>query len=470
LGEAYSLTNNEKYAIEYKNQILDWIRNNPVRYSPNWSCTMEVSIRVSNWIVSLLYFIDSITIDDEFLRIIMESIFEHGYHIRNNLENLQSFNSNHYIADISGLFLISIICPWLSDSNAWLRKSQRALECEIVNQTRNDGWNHESSTAYHRLVSEFFLYTYLIGSHLNHSFSSDYTSVLKKMVLVLYDIMKPDDTFPQIGDNDSGRFLVFNHDYGNDSLNVRYMVDTSVRLDLLNFEESANISAKSYSDSGRFLYKTDILYFLLSAGPKGQMGNGGHAHNDVFSFELNIKGRDIIVDPGTFCYTGDKKMRNSFRSIQNHNTLYWPDMEPCSLNNGLFHLAEEGKIKIISNLNIENVFSASYSYSGRSHIRRIFINKSNEEIIIEDSCSHPGSMIAINFAAEIIPFIKEQTIQINELKFTLTGFSSIEMIDSNVSPRYGILISAKKIVARLNGLKSIQKISIPKNQNNNRLS
>ena len=74
------------------------------------------------------------------------------------------------------------------------------------------------------------------------------------------------------------------------------------------------------------------------------------------------------------------------------------------------------------------------------------------------------------FTAEIIPFIKEQTIQINELKFTLTGFSSIEMIDSNVSPRYGILISAKKIVARLNGLKSIQKISIPKNQNNNRLS
>ena len=36
----------------------------------------------------------------------------------------------------------------------------------------------------------------------------------------------------------------------------------------------------------------------------GQDGNGGHAHNDQLSIELNVDGEDWIADPGTYLYHG----------------------------------------------------------------------------------------------------------------------------------------------------------------------
>ena len=48
LGEAYVLTGEEKYAWEVANELNDWIDTNPLMYSVNWTCAMEVAIRAVN--------------------------------------------------------------------------------------------------------------------------------------------------------------------------------------------------------------------------------------------------------------------------------------------------------------------------------------------------------------------------------------------------------------------------------------
>ena len=43
---------------------------------------------------------------------------------------------------------------------------------------------------------------------------------------------------------------------------------------------------------------------------------GSHAHNDIFSIELNVDGKDIIIDPGSFVYSSNETVRNQFRSVK----------------------------------------------------------------------------------------------------------------------------------------------------------
>lgn len=50
LGQAYWITNDEKYAREFIAQVTDWIISNPWPWGVNWSCTMDAAIRVVNWL------------------------------------------------------------------------------------------------------------------------------------------------------------------------------------------------------------------------------------------------------------------------------------------------------------------------------------------------------------------------------------------------------------------------------------
>jgi len=83
-----------------------------------------------------------------------------------------------------------------------------------------------------------------------------------------------------------------------------------------------NLTFTAYQGIGLYIFRSSRLYLLISAGPNGQNGNGGHAHNDKLSFELNIDGKDIFVDPGTYLYTPFPDVRNMFRSTKVHNTIY----------------------------------------------------------------------------------------------------------------------------------------------------
>jgi len=82
-------------------------------------------------------------------------------------------------------------------------------------------------------------------------------------------------------------------------------------------------TARHSPDTGWFFTRTgwsesdSFLYF--DCGPMG-MGPGGHAHADALGFELNVSGRPLIIDPGTFNYTALPEWREYFRSTFAHNT------------------------------------------------------------------------------------------------------------------------------------------------------
>jgi hypothetical protein len=107
-------------------------------------------------------------------------------------------------------------------------------------------------------------------------------------------------------------------------------------------------TSKAFADGGYFVmrdgWSDKSNYLLFDCGPHGAL-NCGHAHADALSFELAANGRTVLVDPGTYTYTGSKEMRDWFRSAQAHNTVTldgvsssipdgaftWKTIEPCRL-------------------------------------------------------------------------------------------------------------------------------------------
>jgi len=232
---------------EFKNQILDFIRNNPPRMGVNWTCTMDVGIRVANMLVAYDIFCQMDGggfLDQKFKQIFSNSVYEHALHIVNNLEYSPILTSNHYLSDIAGLLFACAYLDSSSEVDTWLAFSMQEIIGEMKNEFYEDGGNFESSTSYHRLSGELMVYSAaLIMGLKNEKILSlkkyNIKSWRKKPKLLppnkqefkiingqvvlpqwfinrLYkigrftvDITKPNKEVPQFGDNDSGRFFKF---------------------------------------------------------------------------------------------------------------------------------------------------------------------------------------------------------------------------------------------------------------------
>jgi hypothetical protein len=244
----------EQYVQEFRSQVLDFIACNPPRFSVNWVCTMDVAIRVANWLIAYDLFRSCCAkFDEGFERIFIRSVYEHGLHIINNLEWAEEHRNNHYLSDIIGLLIVAIYLPRTPEIDAWLAFAVHEFINEVEYQFYPEGSNFESSTSYHRLSAEIVTYATtmvlglqngkldalkkydhtlikvkpgLIPSPLPHyKLSGDnnqksdspfppwYFERLEKMAEFTMHITKPNNHISQIGDNDSGRFFKFQSVY-----------------------------------------------------------------------------------------------------------------------------------------------------------------------------------------------------------------------------------------------------------------
>jgi len=380
LALAYHSTKKVKYAEEIIKQITDWILANRYKFGVNWRCTMDVAIRVNNWVLAINLINDYINSlpfagKEYFYKIFYKSLYQHGDFIIHNLERSEDLTSNHYLSDIAGLLVLSVFTEnILKEAGEWKAFAIKELKKEMFKQVYPDGTDFEASTCYHRLVLELFFYSTfftvknekykvenekkdLLSSADDHKtiaediFGKDYIARLYKMFDAVLYLLKPNGRMPQIGDNDNGQFLKL---YPREVLDMRYLLalgavffkepkwkikeffesDEDIAEVIILYGEKGleiwnslewnslkEVRSKAFSDSGWYVMRNNKDYCIISCGPNGQNGNGGHAHNDKLSFELCIDGKDIIVDPGTYVYTQLPEWRNKFRSTAYHNTV-----------------------------------------------------------------------------------------------------------------------------------------------------
>lgn len=236
------------YVREFRNEVLDFIATNPPQFGVNWHCTMDVGIRVANWLVAYdLFRTFGASFDENFERVLAASVYDHGRHIIRNLEYSPELRSNHYLSDIVGLLFVALHLPSSDETGAWLAFALQELVSEMAHEFHEDGSNFEGSTSYHRLSTELILYSALFAVQMDparrnrvkaykcslhhvqpllkplekQAFDLDRDEIfpewfwerLAKALRFTSDLLHEDGTIPQVGDNDSGRFLKLNPVY-----------------------------------------------------------------------------------------------------------------------------------------------------------------------------------------------------------------------------------------------------------------
>lgn len=494
LGEAYLMTLEEKYAKEIVNQIENWIESNPLMFSINWTCTMDVAIRAVNWIYAINMIKSSYSVTDKFSKLFTQSIFEHGFFISNNLEKTFPYSGNHYASNIVGLLYISQFFYNTNKGREWWNFSLREYFIEIRQQILPSGVHFERSISYHRLVAELFTYPYLMLLNINEYIPIDIQYRIRSIFSFIANYIKPNGFSPIIGDNDDGRFLPF---YKYDFRDHRYLLSVAAVAFRSNFYKKISgnyaidnffllnnngitsydnikgsevtMKSKLYSDAGFCILREKDIYIFINNGDLSRYSdfnkriNGNHTHADLLSFELSIGNFDIIIDPGSYIYTASFKDRNSFRSTKKHNTLVIDDKDQYKYSTkSLFLVSESPKPSISEYCETNNFhhYVGSYyiNYPNNSllyHKRIINLHKDMKCCYVKDYIDYHGEhflSMYFHFAPKLNVIKYKNTIEINvknqvkvKLNFSCCQPLCLEVFEDTYSPSYGILNVSKTL-------------------------
>lgn len=354
LGLAYYLTKDEKYTICFKNIILDWINKNPPLWGINWYSGLEISLRLISWIFSLYFFNQSKIINENsFFEKIFRSMVQHAYYL-NFFYTRRSFN--HTLGELFGLFLFSEIFKQFPLIKKWRDKSYKRFFSQIFIQSREDGTSIEQSLNYHKFALEFFLLFYFINKK---KINASYKYRLEKIFEFLLMTIKPNKTFPHIGDSDDSKVLILtSHKKVNykdiliissillNGRSIDELIEKKTLISVLllgtkahrlnnSYLNKKTLKKIAYFPKGGYLiarnnWNVDSNYLFINYSRFGpQMAP--HSHSDIFNVIFSCKGKDIFIDSGTYSYNKTWEKRKKFTSASSHNVLVINHMNQANL-------------------------------------------------------------------------------------------------------------------------------------------
>lgn len=496
LAQAFWLSQDRRFYDEFRAQVRDFTEANPVGRGVNWGCTMDVALRATSLAVAAALFQQALRGDAPFASLLWRSLLAHGRFIAAHLETGEP-RGNHYLSDLAGLLVVADLLRGLPEAEEWQAEAAAALPEHAGVQTLPDGADFEASIPYHRLASEILLAAALVLERRGRD-AAPLRAHLRRRADYAAHYTKPGGLAPQIGDNDDGRFLLLG-DHRADRRDHRgFLACAAVLLEdpaLLQLagercEEAiwmhgpaaverlagrapgsaARVTSALFPRAGAAILRGGGFYVHFEAGPVGQGGHGGHAHNDTLSFEVQAEGVDLIVDPGTGQYTADLEARDRFRATAAHNTVRVDGAEINPIPKNPFRLAGTDRPEILRSIfrrRFDLVEARHHGY-GRladpvTHRRLLFLSRSARRLVIEDrlegTVSHRIEWffhLAPGVTASIDAVTRTMRGRSGEVRFVLAADdlpegARLALKDDLFSPGYGRVEPATTLVVTWEG-------------------
>ena len=388
--------NNRSLVIE---KIIAWLEANPYPNGLAWAVGLDVAIRSIN-----LLLIYEISQDNR----LINYLWQHYIYLKKMLWlSKNAIRNNHYLGELTAL---TIMAKFFGLSN--FEKLRECLAKEIKHQFYEDGVNKEQSIRYHKFSLEFVVLAYL--------FLDIKSPVIEKAAEFILATMKPDRTWPSIGDDDMGCVIrLHNEPINGDYLAILSLIGLllksgEIKYITKNLSNEAKLLLKDsekaweeikekepkkthiFENGGYLIHRTgwteNDSYFLLKFGP-----HKWHAHADLFHIELMIKGTPILIDSGTYRYNNVSKERKYFRSTAAHDTVEFDGLDQTKQWT-TFRWHKPAKVidwKIDQNNESISFTGAHDGYKNRGiiHRRTVKLEKNLKIIEIEDSITGKGKGI-----------------------------------------------------------------------------
>ncbi|KDN19664.1 heparinase II/III family protein [Amycolatopsis rifamycinica] len=345
LAAAYALTGSSAYAARAAEHLRSWWAANPPLRGPHWVSGIELGIRLLSWV---------------WTRRLLDGwpgvaeLFEENpdfqlqlWHHQNWLATLRSHGSsanNHVIAEDAGLLAAACAFGWFPESAGWRAAAMRSLDVQLGRNTFDSGLNAELASEYHGLVLELGLAAAAEADAAGTPAPDSTWDVLLRMTDALASIVDQRLRPPRQGDADDGFGLIVDGTAtdrwasllaSGDALFGRLDWWPPVPADDVRTPLLASLVSRTprvsgarpgrrqahLRDAGMTILRSGPVWVRCDGGPHGFLSIAAHAHADALSLEVRHDGVDILADPGTFCYHGEPRWRQYFRSTLGHNTL-----------------------------------------------------------------------------------------------------------------------------------------------------
>jgi hypothetical protein len=346
LAAAFSLSGDERYALRAAAHLRSWWAQNPFLSGVHWTSGIEAGLRLISW-VWVRRLLDGWGGAAELFErneVACAQIWWHQHYLASFRSRGSSAN-NHVIAEAAGLLVAALAFDLFTESSRWAEEAARVLEHELDSNTFPSGVNREMAFDYHGFVAELAVVAAAEASWAGRPLSTGLWDQLYGMFDVVAATVDVKIRAPRYGDGDNGTALVLDPPTAErwsgllaigealyDSPEWWPTVEPTVTSTVLASIAGRRPAAKSdrcqshYADAGLTVLRSSLsdgeeIWCRCDAGPHGFLSIAAHAHADALALEARFNGVDVLADPGTYCYHGERRWRTYFRSTLAHNTV-----------------------------------------------------------------------------------------------------------------------------------------------------
>ncbi len=381
LARAFALTGDSRFREGFKSRLNSWLSANPFNQGVHWCSALEVGIRLGNWAICADFFgrqsggLEGL--GEDFLSDWKQAAFEHCHYIRHHVAAGSSAN-NHLVGELAGLFLGCSAFPFFPQSMDWRNWAQAALESESELQIYSDGVNKEQTTGYHPFIADFFLIPGIVAEGLGTPFSVSYWDRLEAMANFSASLIDVAGNVPFVGDLDDGHVTRLC-----DTPDFHPHLSLVATMSVIRARPTLRAKAKSLDEKtywltgeegltawenligpadgplprafpkggywlmGRKWDSPEEVKLIFDCGPLGFLSLAAHGHADALSIQLSVAGKEILVDPGNWCYFQEPAWRDYFKGTLAHNTLQVDGLDQSS-SAGMFLWRDKARSSLLS--------------------------------------------------------------------------------------------------------------------------
>lgn len=283
--------------------LLEWLYENQFGYGVHYISAMECGLRIPLFLKALQG-VESWPPEEA--QKIIRAMYQYGWFIRNRLSLFSSLG-NHTVTECVGLVFAGLVFQHMKVGTEWLKKGIELLEQECSHQILPDGGPVEQSFSYHRFVLDLY---WLAIDFLELNCLHDCAGLKERVASgerFLAAMQYGQEPELRIGDSDDG------HAIGPGLYPaIREEYQKAVTPDSITTLPNSGYTVIRSQKGGRL---------VMDHGPLGMAPLYNHGHADALSVLLSVDNVDFLVDPGTYQYNGDQKLRRYFKGTRAHNTV-----------------------------------------------------------------------------------------------------------------------------------------------------